>query len=85
MCIFVWVFNTLLRLPFNHNSLPVWLQWAILALNTSFDLLPTAECLFFIVYIMVSIPLKHLKFMSLADDRSLSLLSSGKYVEEPEV
>lgn len=37
-----------------------------LAVNTSFDLVPFLECLFFVLYIMYSVPLKHLRFMSFA-------------------
>lgn len=49
-----------------------------------FDLLPLAECFFFIIYIMYSVPLKTLRFMSFAQDNNKSLLSSGRFVEEPE-
>lgn len=78
MCIFVWLLNAAMRMlpaTSENDSTPTFLFWLQLVINTTFDLLPCAECIFFILYIMFSVPLKHLHFMSFAENRAKSLLT----------
>jgi len=76
MCTLVWVLNTVLRgLTFPEEDVWVGFKWTYLLVNTLFDLLPFFECSFFILYIMYSVPLKHLRFMSIVDSEK-SLIGS---------